>query len=137
MGRARIVTDSSADLSDEIVHELGITVVPLRIKAGAETLADGPMLRSPEFYRRVAKGKATPMALAVTTAEFSETYQRLAQETDEIVSIHLGAQLSNTVNAANQARMAFWGRCQINVMASRSPAMTTTGAFWALALSSL
>ena len=37
----KVVTDSTSDISDEVVRELGITVVPLYIHFGREVYQDG------------------------------------------------------------------------------------------------
>ncbi len=115
----RIVTDSSADLDPEVAGSLGIMVVPLHIHMGAETLTDGPQLHSAEFYKRVIKNKAVLTVSAPTVRQFAAVYAELARETDEIVSIHLSARLNGALQAANQARADFLGRCQIQVIDSQ------------------
>jgi|YNPNPStandDraft_1061719.scaffolds.fasta_scaffold15016_2 DegV family protein with EDD domain len=119
MARTKIVTDSSADLTPELAAEWDITVVPARLQVGTEMLEDVPALRSPEFYRRVIKNRTTINVLPPTAAQFAEVYGRLAQETNDIVSIHISAQLNRTVRAANEGRVGFLGRCNIAVMDSR------------------
>ena len=119
MSNARIVTDSTAELPSEIVEELNITVVPWRIQIGQEVLVDGPALWSTPFYRRMIKRRLMPSPLAPTARQFAEAYAKLAQETDDIVSIHPSSHLATVVDAARQGRMSLLGRCQVNVIDSR------------------
>lgn len=119
MARARIVTDSAAELDPEIIEELGITVVPWRIRLGTETVPDEPGLRSPDFFARLAKSKITPGALAPTAEQFREAYAQLAEQTDDVVSLHISSKMGRTVQAALQGRGLFLGRCTINVIDSQ------------------
>ena len=96
----RLVTDSTADLPEEVVAELGITVVPLHIHFGEETYEDGVSITKDEFYRRLTAGPILPKTSAPAAGTFTEVYERLATETDEIVSIHISSKLSATYTSA-------------------------------------
>ena len=119
MPNARIVTDSAADLTPEVAEELGIAIVPHRIRLGTRTLLDEPGLRTADFYRQMAKDKVSPVVVAPTWRQFTKVYSHLARDTDEIISIHISSRLSQTVPSANQGRTAFLGRCRINVIDSQ------------------
>lgn len=119
MGQVRIVTDSTAELSQDVIDTLGITVVPWRVQFGSEVLIDGPNLRTADFYREMVKRRRTPVALAPSTQQFAETYSRLARETDEIVSIHSPSDLGKALQAARLGRMELLGRCNVTVLDSQ------------------
>lgn len=118
VARTRIVTDSSADLTAEMVADYGITVVPLRVQVGNEMVNDCPSLRCPDFHRNIAQ-HAPPRVMAPSVSEFSELYTRLARGNAEIVSIHLSAELSPAFGAANRAKSHLVGRFQISVIDSQ------------------
>jgi DegV family protein with EDD domain len=119
MSNVKIVTDSTAELSPEVVEEYDIRVVPLSIRLGAETYTDGPQLRSPEFYRQMIKQKTPPVVIPPTPRQFAQVYSELCRETDDIVSIHLPARFNETVLAASQGRTGLLGRCRISVINSQ------------------
>jgi DegV family protein with EDD domain len=116
MSMVRIVTDSSAELPEELIEEYAITVVPWRLQMGTETLVDGPNLRTSAFYRDVIKKRTLPTAMPPAARQFADVYSRLCGEAGEIVSIHGPAQLAPVVQAASQARLGLLGRCDINVV---------------------
>ena len=93
-----IVTDSTADVPDDVARELDITVVPAHILFGTQSYEDGITLSREEFYRRLADSAELPTTSAPSAGEFAEVYQRLG---GEIVSIHLAAKLSAIMSAAN------------------------------------
>ena len=105
----RVVTDSTADLSPEQAQELGITVVPMQVIFGEESFRDGIDLTSDEFFRRLKESAELPHTSQPSVGDFQETYERLAAETEQILSIHLSAGFSGTVDTARQAARALIG----------------------------
>ncbi len=101
-----IVTDSTADLPPELVEELGVTIVPLQVIFGNEAYREGVEITTEEFYERLVKSRPLPTTSAPSVGDFQEVYERLLEEVDSIVSIHIGAKLSGTVQAAQTARQS-------------------------------
>ncbi|MBN1399829.1 MAG: DegV family EDD domain-containing protein [Anaerolineae bacterium] len=116
MANARVVTDSAAELDPGVAEELGITVVPWRIRTGEEIVPDGPGLRNASFYGKRARGRSSLSALPPTAGDLTRVYERLARETEEIVSIHPSPQLAPLVRIANELRRSFTGRCRIHAL---------------------
>ncbi len=100
----RIVTDSTCDLPKEIVAALGIVVVPLTVFFGEEALLDGVDIDASAFYERLGTASELPRTSQPSAEMFRQVYERLGQETSEIVSIHLSSKLSGTLNSASVAR---------------------------------
>ena len=99
----RIVTDSTADLSPELVERFGITVVPLTILFGDEQLRDGIDISSEQFFRRLARESVLPTTSQPPPAAFAETYERVRSEgATEVLSVHVSAKLSGTLQSALQ-----------------------------------
>lgn len=119
MGLTRIVTDSGAELPLQVVEGLDITVVPWHIRLDTETVADGPSLWSTEFYRKMVRRRVLPVALAPTWQEFATTYARLARQTEDIVSIHLGSSFGKVGIAASRAHFGVLGKCRIQLVDSQ------------------
>ena len=66
MAKTRIVTDSAAELVPTVVEALGISVVPWHIRLGTDTVVDDASLRTVDAYRRMARQRVTPVAIAPT-----------------------------------------------------------------------
>ncbi len=119
----RVVTDSTADLPPEIVQELGITVIPLRVIFGEQSYRDGVDLTNEEFFRKLRDTKELPRTSQPSTGEFLDVYQHLCSETDRILSIHLSSGFSGTVDTARRAARELIGRCTIEVVDSATVSM--------------
>lgn len=119
----KVVTDSTADLPPEVAQEFGITVVPLHIHFGHETYEDGVNISKEEFYRRLTSEQQLPKTSAPSAGAFTEAYERLAVETDEILSLHISHKLSATYGSATMARDGVTADCRISVIDTLSTSM--------------
>jgi len=107
--RFAVVTDSTADLPDEWRELYEISVVPLKVIFGTETFRDRVDMTDDEFFRRLGTSTKLPTTSAPSPGEFADVYRRLAQDYEGCISIHLGAQLSATVEAARVGAQAVEG----------------------------
>jgi DegV family protein with EDD domain len=115
----KVVTDSTSDLTPEIAGALGITMVPLNVHFGAETYRDGVDLTTEDFYQRLPTTQILPTTSAPAPGLFAETYDRLAGETNEIVSIHISSKLSATYQAAMEGKELSRSKAHIEVVDSQ------------------
>ncbi|HXA27236.1 MAG TPA: DegV family protein [Candidatus Angelobacter sp.] len=99
-----LVTDSTSDLLAEGARRRNLTVVPLTVRFGDEQLRDGVDIDSATFYRRLVGSPALPTTSQPSPEQFAEVYRALLQAPgDEVVSVHLPAHLSGTVQSATLA----------------------------------
>jgi len=105
--RVKVVTDSASDIPTAIAQELGITVVPCNVHFGERTYRDGVDLTGEEFFIELARSPMLPTTSQPAVGVFEEAYRRLAEETDQIISINLPEKLSATLNSARLAAQSF------------------------------
>lgn len=98
--RFAVVTDSTADLPAEWRDRYGIEVVPLKVLFGQETFRDGVDMTNDQFFTRLAASSTLPTTSAPSPGDFAEVYKRLSAQYEGCISIHIGAQLSATAEAA-------------------------------------
>ncbi len=116
----RVVTDSTADIPADVAAALDIAVVPLHIHFGEETYEDGVTITSEEFYRRLTTEPRLPKTSAPSSGTFTEVYEQLAREANEIISVHISSKLSATHSSALLGRDAVTSPCRIEVIDSYS-----------------
>lgn len=123
MGKVRIVTDSSAHFPNpEIVDHYGIEVVPLTIELGSQSFREGIDIDPDSFFRLVSHGSPAATLAAPPVDMFAELYRQLNRETDQILSLHISRQMSQTWEHARVASKTLLGRCEIVALDS----MTTS-----------
>ncbi len=120
MNNIRIVTDSSAHLTLQERESLGIQVVPLRIRLGRKVYKEGVDLTTDDYFDKLQLVKSLPSLQAPMLQDFIDTYYDLGKETDQILSIHVSAQLSDTLNVARTAASTLRGHTRITVIDSET-----------------
>ncbi|MCF0095082.1 DegV family protein [Micromonospora sp. MH99] len=117
-----VVTDSTAYLPPELVRLHRLTVVPLTVVLnGAEGL-EGVETQPADATRALRERRVSASTSRPAPEQFARTYRRLLDEgADGVVSVHLSAGLSGTVEAAQLAAADFDGR--VEVVDSRSAGM--------------
>jgi DegV family protein with EDD domain len=117
----RIVTDSSADLDPGEASKLGVEVVPLSIRFGAEEYTDGVDLSVAEFYDKLAASPDLPETSAPSPGAFEAAYRRQAEAgADAVVCITLSSGLSATIQSAQNGAAALEGDLDVRVVDSHS-----------------
>jgi len=119
--KVAVVTDSTSDLPAAVAKELGVTVVPAQIHYGDRVYRDGVDLSSDAFYVRLRASDTLPKTSPASVGTFRETYQRLSDEAEAIVSIHVAANLSATCDMAKMAGAE--APCPVVVVDSQSASM--------------
>ncbi len=94
-----IVTDTACNLTPEQAKELGIYVLPIEIIIDNVTYKDGIDITNEEFYEKMAVAKSVPKTSQPTMGDALALYQELSKAYDEILSIHLGSNLSGAVQS--------------------------------------
>jgi DegV family protein with EDD domain len=103
-----LVTDSTADIPEELVARHRIHVIANIMVIDGESLEDGKGISREEFYRRLPVMKQTPTTATASTGVYEELYERLlTQGFKHIVSIHAASALSGIFNAAHLAASNF------------------------------
>jgi DegV family protein with EDD domain len=101
-----VVTDSTSYLPDEILAELGIERVSLYVTLDGEQLAEtqiGPA-EYDDFYERLRRSEHGATTSQPSVGDFRAVYEPLLEAGREVVSIHIAAGISGTVESAKQAR---------------------------------
>jgi DegV family protein with EDD domain len=121
----KIVTDTACDISKEDAKKLGITLVPLYVRFGEEVYRDGVDIENDDFYKKLETSKVQPFTSSPSPGDFIKTYQEVAKDTDQIVSIHVTRKHSSTIDSARLGKEAIEqkGGCQIEVVDSMGVTM--------------
>jgi DegV family protein with EDD domain len=112
MNRVRVVADSGCDISPVLAAEYGITIVPLTINFGQETVLD-TQLTPDEFWARAARSRQIPGTAAPAPGRFYDTFRSLIGDGDDVFCLTLPANYSGIFNSAWLASQEFGQRIRI------------------------
>ncbi len=105
-GKWIVVTDSTASLPDDMLKNLPIHIVSLKLEIGKEEVLDTKI--SPQkLWEKTGNLLIRPNTVAPTEHDFIETYKKLAKAGyTKVYSIHISSTLSDTVINAQKAAAA-------------------------------
>ena len=119
----KVVTDSTSDIPPNLAQDLNITVVPIYVIFGQKVYRDRVDIFEDEFYHKLGFGSVYPTTSVPSPQDFADAYNKLARETDEIISIHITSKLSGTYNSALLGVQLVNKKCRIEVVDSMSMSM--------------
>ena len=105
----RIITDSTCDLSKELIEKYNIRVIPLHVLfPGDDTeYLDGVNINSEQLYDLATKLNVLPKTGAVNVVEFIKVFEEELAKGNEIFYVGIGSGLSSSYNNACIAREQF------------------------------
>jgi DegV family protein with EDD domain len=108
MPGVHIVTDSACDLTDQLVKEHNVTVVPLTIRFGGEELEDRRQLTPAEFWERCRGRGELPQTAAPSPGAFQTAFQQAVDEgADTVLCLTISSKVSGTFGSAVTAADGF------------------------------
>ncbi|MEC2077876.1 DegV family protein [Metabacillus fastidiosus] len=101
--KTAIVTDSTAYITKEMREQLNIHMMPLSVIFDGETYREEIDITAEEFYNKVKEEGKLPTTSQPPIGEFVALFEKLAEEYDAVVTIHLSSGISGTFNGAVSA----------------------------------
>lgn len=105
-----VVTDSAANVPQDVARELAIAVVPMYLRFGETVYRDGVDLRPRDFYARLAAGE-TASSSAPSPGDFLAAFE--ATGSAEVVCVTVAGSMSGANHEAAMAAERFAGRVEI------------------------
>ncbi|NPA92676.1 MAG: DegV family protein [Chloroflexi bacterium] len=108
-----IVTDGTADFPPGWIEKYQVHIVPFRIHFGEETYLQGVDLSDDDFYRLIEERHIIPKTSQASPQQLEDTYTRIAQPGDTVLSIHVSSKLSGTFESAVIAARKLEGQIRV------------------------
>lgn len=95
MKKVSILTDSTSDLSKELLEKYDITVFPLHIHLGEKEYADGIDITVDEIYRWSEETKETPKTSALSLFDAKEYVKKALEKSEEVIVFCISEEMSS------------------------------------------
>jgi len=115
-----IVTDSAADIPEDLIDDLNIHVVPLRVQFGEKTYLDKVSLSSKEFYEELVRNPNHPQTSQPTPGDFRRQFEYLASHFNDVIAINVTGKASGTFQSAELASTRIQAHGKVHTVDSRS-----------------
>jgi DegV family protein with EDD domain len=98
-----LVTDSTCDLSEELIDNYQIHVIPVNISFGENHYLDKVTLKPEQFYKLLETSPDYPKSSQINEKAFINLYSHLSSHYDSIICVNLSDKLSGTFHTSQKA----------------------------------
>ena len=107
LNKVIITTDSTCDLSKELIIENDIRIIPLYVNFGEESYKDGVDINTESLYQKVDECGYLPKTAATSVGDFIEFFRPLIDEGYDIFYCGISSLMSRTYQNALMAKEEF------------------------------
>lgn len=116
----KIISDSTCDLSQEILNRYDIDIIPLHILKGEEELEDGPDIDIHALYEWADANKTTPKTSAPSIETAMRIMKTYLDEGKELVCFSISEEMSTSGNVMRMAAEELEAEERVTVIDSRN-----------------
>ena len=96
----KILSDSTCDLSPELLEKYNITVIPLIVMKDEKEYRDGVTITPADIFEHVAAGGSLCSTAALSVGTYQETFEKYAKEYDGVIHVNIGSGFSSSYQNA-------------------------------------
>ena len=99
----KIITDSTAAVTKEMIEKYDIKVISLKINLGDKEYVESTPDTYQEYYDMMLASEEFPKTTQPPVQEFADAYEKVVKEGNEAIVFCIGSVLSGTINGATTA----------------------------------
>lgn len=92
--KIKILSDSTCDLSADLIEKHNISIIPLTIIKNGEAYSDGITITPKDIFEHVANGGDLCSTTAINAGEYEEWFRKYSSEYDGVLHINIGSGFS-------------------------------------------
>ena len=105
--KVKIISDSTCDLSPELIKRYDVEILPLYVTLGDESLKDGVDITPDQLYAWADEHKTTPKTAAVTQADAYNVLKKYVEQGCQIVYTGISSEMSVSYGVVQLAAKEF------------------------------
>lgn len=110
MSEIVITSDSTCDLSRELIEKNGIKIMPLSVMLGENSFKDGIDIVPADIFRYFDETGQLPKTAAPSVAEYEEFFASLVDAGKEVIHFNISSHASGSYGFASAAAEKFGGK---------------------------
>lgn len=116
----KIISDSTCDLSPELIKRYNIRILPLNIVLDGKSYEDGRDIGPDAIYAWADENKTVPKTAACAPGRVKETFERYLSRGDEIICFSISSDMSSTYDIMRAVARESGAESRISVIDSRN-----------------
>lgn len=114
----KIISDSTSDLSSELISKYNISIIPLHVILGEEEYLDGVNITPDDLYKWADANKTTPKTSAPSIEDAISAFAPVIENGDEIIAFSISSDMSTSCNCLKLAAKELDAEDKISVIDS-------------------
>lgn len=114
----KIISDSTCDLSKELIEKYDVSILPLHIHLGDEEYEDGKNITPEEIFKWSDEKKTTPKTSATSIESVMNMFRQFVNEEKEIVCFSISDTMSTMGNVMRMAAEELGAEKSIHIVDS-------------------
>ena len=103
----KITADSTCDLSEALLRQWNISLIPMHILMGEESYLDGVTIHPADVFAHAQNGGKMPKSAAPNLVEYTDFLAPFAKDYDAVIHINVGSKFSSCFQNARLAAQEF------------------------------
>lgn len=103
MRKVKIITDSTADIGDELARRYDVDIIPLMVHLGEDEYRDSVDITTKDVFNYVSKTKQLPKTAAASVMDIKSVFSKWLDMDYDIIYTGIGSKLSATYMSATLA----------------------------------
>ena len=103
MSKIVVYADSTCDLSEKLIMEHNINILPLYVTFGEEIYKDKLEINPDNLYKKVDQNKVMPKTSAAPMGDYYEIFKKELDAGNEVIFFSISSSLSSSINNARAA----------------------------------
>ena len=99
----KIISDSTCDLTKELLEEYNISILPLHVILGENDFLDGVTVTPDEIYEWADANKTTPKTSAPSIEDAIDLFKPYVENGDSVIYFSISKEMSTSINVINLA----------------------------------
>ena len=119
----KVVTDSTADIPENIARDLGIEVLPVNVVLDGKTYKDGVDINIMQFYENYEKYESMHTE-PIPYQDYALKFMQLTAQCDEMLIVHCSDALSENYKTALKVNQEFSShKCKVEIIDYKTDAV--------------
>ncbi len=111
--KIKITSDSTCDLSPELIEKYNIGIFPLTVVLGDKNFKDGIDIVPQDIFDYVSKTNTLPKTAAGSVDEYSEFFKDNIEGYDSLIHVNISSLASSSHSSACKAAESFGGKIKV------------------------
>lgn len=107
MRPVKLFTDSTSDLSEEIIKQNNVDIIPLYVTFGKQSYKDNVDIKPAELFQKVKETGKLPKTSAPTIVDFVDQFKKYVEKDQDVLHISISSKFSVAYENACQAATQF------------------------------